>query len=523
MKHRASKSSFFSSFQKLIGIAANTGSKSPPPDEVLQILNEKKVLSRRDLLKGFGSTAALFALSGFPQFPKKNTSTRIAIIGGGIAGLNAAYRLKKAGITANIYEADNRIGGRILTYQDSVARGMTAEFGGEFIDSDHLDMLSLVSELGLKLGDRHSESEKSLNPRVYFFGGLKYSEKEVIESIRPYIARIKSDVAGLPRHLDLELPGKITALDNMSLAEYFEKIGISGWLKNLLETAYITEFGLETSDQSALNFLTMFSPEITEGFKIFGSSDERYIIKGGNSKLTEALSFQLKDNISLSHTLDSIKSKGKGFVLTFFSEGSTKDIEADIVLLAIPFSVLRGVDIKVDLPDWKKHAINELGYGTNSKVLVGFTNPIWKKQGFLGEVFSDEDFQLVWDNSQLQSGDGVGLTSFTGGSKGIDAGKGTLDFQCNKVMTGAEKVFPGLSSQSNGNKGRYHWTNNTLAKGSYSVYKPGQWTKIRGAESKPIGNLFFAGEHCSLEFQGFMNGAAQSGRTAAEKILKLLD
>ena len=489
MKHRASKTPLFSSLRRLIDIAGNSGFKSTPSDEVLPILNEKRVLSRRELLKGIGGTAALFAFSGFPRFPKKNTAAKIAIIGAGIAGLNAAYRLKKAGIMANIYEADNRIGGRILTYQDSAAMGMTAEFGGEFIDSGHLDMLSLVSELGLNLGDRHAEDEKPLNPRVYFFGGVQYSEKKVIESIRPYVARLKTDVAGLPRSFNFEHPGNITTLDNMSLAEYFEKIGISGWLKNLLETAYITEFGLETSDQSALNFLTMFSPEYSDGFKIFGSSDERYIIKGGNSKLTEALSFQFKDNIILSHTLESIKSKGKGFVLTFFSEGSVKDIEADIVLLTIPFSVLRSVDIKVDLPDWKKHAINELGYGTNSKVLVGFKNPIWKKQGYLGEVFSDEDFQLIWDNSQFQSGDGAGLTSFTGGRKGIEAGKGTLEYQSKKVISEIEKVFPGASSQFNENSARYHWINNTLAKGSYSVYKPGQWTKIHGAESRPIGNL----------------------------------
>jgi monoamine oxidase len=148
---------------------------------------------------------------------------------------------------------------------------------------------------------------------------------------------------------------------------------------------------------------------------------------------------------------------------------------------------------------------------------------LWLEQGYGGEVFSDGNFQLAWDNSQFQNGEAGGMTSFNGGKRGLDAGTGTVDSQSDLFTTGIDKVFPGLSLLRNGKNQRFHWPSYPFTKGSYAAYKPGQWTTIRGAEAAPIGNLFFAGEHCSLEFQGFMNGGAETGKKAAEDILKLLD
>ena len=74
----------------------------------------------------------------------------------------------------------------------------------------------------------------------------------------------------------------------------------------------------------------------------------------------------------------------------------------------------------------------------------------------------------------------------------------------------------------NGKVSRFHWPTFPWTKSAYSCYKPGQWTTIAGAESVPVGNLFFAGEHCSYDFQGYMNGAAQSGADTAKLIMSKL-
>ena len=485
-------------------------------------MDEKANLTRRDFLKAAGSAGVLAAIAGLPFPLLKQPSAKVIVVGAGIAGLNAAHYLKRGGVSAEVYEASARIGGRIFTVNDALGLGLRTEYGGEFVDSTHTEILTLAKEFELDVDDRKSPAERSLIPRAYFFGGILRSEAEVIEGIKPFLERIRVDANSLPRDFDFTNPGTAGTLDNLSLAEYFHNIGLSGWVKDLLEAAYVSEFGLELADQSALNFITFVSTDISDEFKVFGASDERFLIRGGNAQLTKMLSERLRYEVKKSHRLEAIKSKGRGFTLTFRTEGAVKDIDADIVIMAIPFSILREVDIKMDLPPWKTKAIRELGYGTNTKIMSGFEKKVWREEGFLGEIFSDANFQLAWDNSQMQNLGHGGLTSFTGGKTGLEAGTGTVDFQSDRFVESLEKIFPGISQTRNGRNQRFHWPSYPFAKGSYAAYKPGQWTSVRGAEMKPVGNLFFAGEHCSLEFQGFMNGAAESGKSAAMDVLKLL-
>ncbi|HRG36811.1 MAG TPA: FAD-dependent oxidoreductase, partial [Chitinophagales bacterium] len=64
------------------------------------------------------------------------------------------------------------------------------------------------------------------------------------------------------------------------------------------------------------------------------------------------------------------------------------------------------------------------------------------------------------------------------------------------------------------------WPKSKIVKGSYSAFYPGQWTGVMPYINEPIGNILFAGEHCSDEFQGFMNGGAQTGKDIALQLLK---
>ena len=85
-----------------------------------------------------------------PGLPAAAGNARIAIVGGGMAGLNTAYKLQKAGLRATIYEGADRTGGRIFTATNLLGDGLTTELGGEFIDSTHEEMLALMDEFGLE-------------------------------------------------------------------------------------------------------------------------------------------------------------------------------------------------------------------------------------------------------------------------------------------------------------------------------------------------------------------------------------
>ncbi len=89
----------------------------------------------------------------------------------------------------------------------------------------------------------------------------------------------------------------------MSISSNFDSIGMSGWIRAGLEVAYLTEYGREVNEQTAINFLYLFNPNTNKGFQIFGVSDERYKIAGGSQMLTDALTRKLSNNIVINYTL----------------------------------------------------------------------------------------------------------------------------------------------------------------------------------------------------------------------------
>jgi len=400
-----------------------------------------------------------------------------------------------------------------------VGEGLTTELGAEFIDSDHVEMRSLAREFGLKLLDCHPAGDKMLSS--YFIGGRHYTEVEVVEAFTPIsdLMAADFDAIGDISYLAPDAAGEFGA---MSLAEYLDLRCGKGWFRDLLEVAYVTEYGLEAGEQSCLNLLFLLGLDLEDGFKIFGDSDERYKIVGGNQQVPDALANKLRDQILPDHRLMALAASGNGYRLTLQQGGteSATEVEADIVVLTLPFTMLRQVELNLPLPEQKVRAIQELGYGHSAKLLVGMQRRVWEDHGRNGECFTDAGFQLCWDNSRYQPGTAGGMTLYSGGQRGLDVGVGTPESHVQRLMPGVDAVFPGAAGALSGRVSRFHWPTHEFTRGGYACYRPGQWGTICGAESESVGNLHFAGEHCSLNYQGFMEGGAETGRVAAETILE---
>src|SRR5262249_3203254 len=152
------------------------------------------------------------------------------------------------------------------------------------------------------------------------------------------------------------------------------------------------------------------------------------------------LAKRLDARIELGHKLVRLKDEGDGFTLDFelLDGGTTVSVEADFVILSLPFTTLRDVELDVELPPAKKKAIAELGYGSNAKILVGFDKRLWREQGYSGYTYTDLAFQLAWDCSRQQDGATGGLTLYSGGQPGIEVGKGSAESQAKLLMAGIE-------------------------------------------------------------------------------------
>lgn len=525
-----SRSPLFDSLRQALRIAALAARErpgAPPIDELLEMARTRRRFLRDSAL----ATAGLALGAGCarpapapgnasPAVPAGARDARIAIVGGGMAGLNTAFKLQKAGLNATIYEAADRTGGRMFTARNLLADGLTTELGGEFIDSTHEEMLALMDEFKLERLD--TQDAKDLKPETYFVNGRHYTQDDAAKAFVPLAKQIFEHYDSMGEVVNYETEGGGGEFDRLSIAQYFDRIGATGWLRELLDVAYVTEYGLDSAEQSALNFIFLIGTgdlEDTSQVSLLGESDERYKVRGGNQQIVDELAKRLEPQIQRRHRLEAIRSNGPGYTLTFQTGGSVREENADIVVLALPFTLLRDVRMGVELPDLKKRAIAELAYGANAKVMVGFRSRPWQALGYSGATYSDEVFQLAWDNSLLQPGTAGGLTLYSGGKLALAAGDGTAEEAAARLMRGIERAYPGATRARNGQVSRFHWPTYAWTKGSYSCYKPGQWTTIAGAEGLPVGNLFFAGEHCSYDFQGYMNGAAQSGADTAKAIM----
>ena len=480
-------------------------------------------LSRRRFLRQSmaASTALMVGACAPARLMRTENVDDVIVVGAGVAGLTAAWRLRQAGVGVRLYEAQSRVGGRMLSLRDHFADGQVCELGGELIDTGHARIRALAAELGLALDDLSEDPTHAFGD-IWFCDGRRYSEAEILRAFAPLAEAIRRDADALPdEEITYSTPGGCEALDRETMSHWLDRNGASGWLRKLIEIAYTTEMGLECEEQSALNFLTFIDPG-TDAFRIFGESDERFHVRGGNDSVVKALGARLDDAIQSDCVLEALHQSADGRYRLSFKRGAAAfDASASRVVLAMPFTTLRRVRLDLELPAAKRLAINELGYGSNAKLMIGFNERIWRTRHSLGgATYSDLPLQTTWETSRMQAGAAGILTNFVGGRHGLDIGNGSSKEQADRAAQQLDAIFPGVSSARAGmREARMHWPTHPWTLGSYACFRPGQWTTLRGAISERVGNLHFAGEHCAFDNQGFMEGGVETGEWAAQAIL----
>ena len=495
----------------------------------------RRGITRRQLMAGGGAALAAATLLGANKARAASNAT-IAIVGGGIAGLSCALQLADRGHASTVYEANpTRVGGRMHSNPGYFANGQVNELCGELIDTGHLTIRRLASRFNLPVVDLiNAEAVGSTD--TFFFFNQYYPRAQANDDFLPVWDVLQSQIhaAGYPTTFAIQNDAG-RALDDISVYDWIERYvpgGHQSPMGAMLDVAYTEELAVDSRLQSSLNLVYLLGYQKQfHVFDMFGISDERFHIEGGNERLPQAIAGALApDVVQKGFALTALRKSAAGrYTLSFAGK---PDVTTDYVVLALPFSILRTLDIAgAGFDDRKNYTIQNLGAGKSGKLALQFNDRLWTQPGpwgtSNGNTYSDTGYMNTWEVTRAQPGATGILVDYTGGPASIamrttlaygDASNAKVLQDANTFLGRLEHVLPGISARWNGRASSSLPHLDPNLKLSYSHWKTGQYQLIAGYEGVRQANCLFAGEHTSVDFQGFMEGGASSGQIAANVI-----
>lgn len=431
--------------------------------------------------------------------------TSVLVVGAGLAGLAAARDLIALGAQVTVVDARPRVGGRVHTCREGFADGQHAEAGADMINEDHAAIRKLTAELGLKLTRilRSGWGFVGPDPR----GRMKILPRGVVRGWR----RMSDALADLSRRYHLA-----ERRWDSTISADLARRSVSDWLTasqadDELRATAIGMRGFFLADPEELSLLALVEQ--------FSDDDAApgtlYRIDGGNDRLAAALAAPLGDRLKLNTELVAVSHRGRGVRASVKNGRHAAQLQSDYLLFTVPASVLRRIPITPTLPAQQHEAIGRLRYGHATKTLLQFPKRFWQSAVRPRAFASAQPWGALWDANEEQRGHAGILSLLAGGS----ASDGTRDILTRDGIKGLVRSLDWLGQP--GEVGTWHqivWETDPWARGGYAYFDPSYNPTLRAWLAQRCGPLFFAGEHTSLAFQGYMNGAIESGRRAAAEI-----
>jgi monoamine oxidase len=443
--------------------------------------------------------------------PRKPNGTlagvSVLVAGAGLAGLAAAHDLMLDGADVTVVEARSRLGGRVWTVRDGFVDGQHAEAGGDLIDEGQDEIRTLADELGLKLsrilpgGFGYARADASGKTRIVTQSagrGWDRLAKTLEGVIRPY--RLAEQRWDSPIAADLS---------RRSAAQWLEEIKADEELR----TTVLGLRGFFLADPEELSLLALVDQ--------FASGDQpattkTYRIDGGNDRLATSIGARLGDRVKLNTEVVAVSHRGREVRISVKNGRDVSHLTRNYVVFALPATLLRRTPITPALPAQQHEAIARLKYGRATKTLLQCSKRFWRAPGRRRAFGSSLPFGAVWEGNEEQRGR-AGILSLIAGGAASDLTQALTSKEGN---TGLIESLDWLGAR-NAQLLRSHqtvWEADPWARGGYAFFDPSYDPALRAWLARPCGRLFFAGEHTSVRWQGYMNGAIETGRRAAAEI-----
>ncbi len=520
-------------------------------DEADEIVSDR--VSRRRFLIGSGAILSAAAMPGaFAEAsgasPALGGDPNVVVVGAGIAGLGCAYKLwRRRGIRATVYEYNTEPGGRIRTLYGFFDAGQLVEEHAEFINPEHTKSLALAKSFGLTLDnmDKYPPGTHA-NAETLRFGGKPWSQKALNKDWHDWGWKLfhhaAFKTAPWPVLYNSYTPGGLR-FDRMSVSEWIDTYipsGVKSDFGALCVSAVLDEFGGPPEEESSLNLVYLLGQDDStkNGWQprprpALGGANEKWHIHGGTYGLIQGLVDRLPGGtLRLGSELVALRTSGNGrYVCTFVSGASTYEVKADHVVLALPFTKLKMVDltgVSGMISPLHLRAIDEEPLGSNSKFFVQCDTRVWNTDHTTGNAYCGGVVEGSWDATVYRAGRPGVLAALPGGVEALDWGRryGLTNYLGTppQAMTDAyldqfDELFPGVKRAYNG-KSYYVWSSgDPHILGAYSYLKVGQYTAFNGIQGKREENIHFAGEQTSINFQGYVEGALRSGYRCADEVI----
>lgn len=523
-----------------------------------------KRLTRRNFIRIGAAASASAALGGSARaLGARPRRGRVVIVGAGLAGLATAYELLKLGTRTEIVilEAQDRVGGRVLTVRSHMnqgavpfADGQYLEAGAHRIPETHDRTLAYASEVGL--GGKVIEFSKALGrgekgASLYLINGERFLFDEAAgwpatlgmteaERTTPFFPQ---DIEYEYRWVTGPKPPKGTnhlgnpaipfcqpanwpygdgdraALDEWNaytVAEFLGSRGASpGW-----QRLYAAENGTEVLSTTALAWLIQSALDWDWG--------TTYYIDGGLDQLPRALADSVAGRgvaLQLNSQVRRIEQTPMGATVTYRDPiGTIRTMSADRVVCTLPFPVMRDkVDLTAaGLPSDKLHWIRTLQMMPVTRISLQVTKRFWKDEGVEGLKIAGTDtaIERIWHSSNLQPGDSGIMQAYLQHENALNASPPSDKLTWMRDEVG-QRLFPQVTGGWNGLGMAKLWHEDEWAGGGWVSPKADQFLAGFHLWGRPEGRIHFAGDTTSL-LAGWMQGGIESGQRAACEVAAVL-
>ncbi len=471
-------------------------------------------LDRREFLKIALAASAGLLMSGGVSFARSGTSRRVGrgrkviVIGAGFGGLACAHELISAGYDVIVLEARQRVGGRVLSFNDIIP-GKVVEGGGELVGSNHPTWVAYAKKFGLSFNDV-TEDESLASPII--LGGKRLTDKDAKPLWREMDAAFKSmnrDAAAIDPDQPWLSPNA-RRLDARSTAQWIRALPVSPLCQRAMTAELTADNGNPTTRQSYLGNLTQVKGG---GLEKYWTESEVYRCRGGNARLARKLAATLGERLRVGTPVREVRIVGERVTVR---DAADRVYEADDVVLAIPPSTWHNIRFSPSLPRALKPQM-----GINVKYLARVKGRFWKKRGLSPDSVTDGMISMTWDGTDDQGSDAAGavLNSFSGGPPAERARQRWAQQKDAAFVEAFGEIYPEFPQNFLG--GRFmDWPSELWTGAGYSFPAPKQVTTVGPILHAGLGRLHFAGEHACYKFVGYMEGALNSGVAVAKRIAK---